>query len=80
MMIYQNFKGVSMTITLTNVSYDFLSALKGLMSLDRSVRIYEEDEPNETTLQTIKDTEEGKNLVGPFNGVKDVMRALNAEN
>ncbi|MGP1532944.1 MAG: hypothetical protein ACTTJF_02625 [Campylobacter sp.] len=68
-----------MTITLTNVSYDFLSALKGLMSLDRSVRIYEENEPNETTLQTIKDTEEGKNLVGPFNGVEDVMKALNAE-
>ena len=68
-----------MTITLTNVSYDFLSALKGLMSLDRSVRIYEENEPNETTLQTIKDTEEGKNLVGPFNSVEDVMKALNAE-
>ena len=68
-----------MTIILTNVSYDFLSALKGLMSLDRSVRIYEENEPNETTLQTIKDTEEGKNLVGPFNSVEDVMKALNAE-
>lgn len=79
MIVYQNLKGVSMTITLTNVSYDFLSALKGLMSLDRSVRIYEENEPNETTLQTIKDTEEGKNLVGPFNSVEDVMKALNAE-
>jgi hypothetical protein len=79
MIVYQNIKGVSMTITLTNVSYDFLSALKGLMSLDRSVRIYEENEPNETTLQTIKDTEEGKNLVGPFNSVEDVMKALNAE-
>jgi hypothetical protein len=79
MIVYQNLKGVSMTITLTNVSYDFLSALKGLMSLDRSVRIYEENEPNETTLQAIKDTEEGKNLVGPFNSVEDVMKALNAE-
>lgn len=79
MIVYQNLKGVSMTIILTNVSYDFLSALKGLMSLDRSVRIYEENEPNETTLQTIKDTEEGKNLVGPFNSVEDVMKALNAE-
>ena len=79
MIVYQNLKGVSMTITLTNVSYDFLSALKGLMSLDKSVRIYEENEPNETTLQTIKDTEEGKNLVGPFNSVEDVMKALNAE-
>jgi len=79
MIVYQNIKGVSMTITLTNVSYDFLSALKGLMSLDRSVRIYEENEPNETTLQAIKDTEEGKNLVGPFNSVEDVMKALNAE-
>ena len=79
MIVYQNIKGVSMTITLTNVSYDFLSALKGLMSLDRSVSIQEENEPNETTLQTIKDTEEGKNLVGPFNSVEDVMKALNAE-
>ena len=79
MIVYQNLKGVSMTITLTNVSYDFLSALKGLMSLDRSVMIYEENEPNETTLQAIKDTEEGKNLVGPFNSVEDVMKALNAE-
>lgn len=79
MIVYQNLKGVSMTITLTNVSYDFLNALKGLMSLDRSVRIYEENEPNETTLQAIKDTEEGKKLVGPFNSVEDVMKALNAE-
>lgn len=36
------------------------------------------DAPNEETLQAMKDVEEGKNLIGPFKSVKEVMDSLNA--
>jgi DNA-damage-inducible protein J len=35
--------------------------------------------PNEETLQAMKDVEEGKNLIGPFYSVKELMEALNAD-
>lgn len=35
--------------------------------------------PNETTLQVIKDIEEGKNLVGPFETVEELFESLESE-
>ena len=37
------------------------------------------DEPNKETLQAIKDCEEGKNLIGPFNNTKELMEYLEKE-
>jgi hypothetical protein len=34
-------------------------------------------EPNETTLSAIKDAEEGKNMIGPFYTVDEMMKDLN---
>ena len=49
-----------MTITLKNVDYDFLNAIKALLSLNKSVELVRDDEPNEITLQAIKEVEAGK--------------------
>ena len=35
--------------------------------------------PNETTLQVMKDVEEGKNLVGPFRTVDELFESLELE-
>ncbi len=35
--------------------------------------------PNKTTLQVIKDVEEGKNLVGPFETVEELFESLELE-
>lgn len=54
-----------MTITLKNVDYDFLNAIKALLSLNKSVELVRDDEPNEITLQAIKEVEAGKtNKIG----------------
>ncbi len=37
------------------------------------------DVPNDETLAAIRDVREGKNLLGPFNTVEELMEALNAE-
>ena len=42
-----------MTITLKNVDYDFLNAIKALLSLNKSVELVRDDEPNEITLQAM---------------------------
>lgn len=33
---------------------------------------------NEETIQTLKDCRDGKNMVGPFDDVKELMKSLNA--
>lgn len=66
-----------MTITLTNVNYEMLNVIKALLAFNKDIKLYEEYEPNEETLKAIKDIEEGKNLIGPFNNVDDLMKALN---
>lgn len=54
-----------MTITLKNVDYDFLNVIKALLSLNKSVELFRDDEPNEITLQAIKEVEAGKtNKIG----------------
>lgn len=35
--------------------------------------------PNEETRQALKDVQEGKNLIGPFSTVEELMVALNAD-
>ncbi|WP_169940144.1 hypothetical protein [Campylobacter sp. RM15925] len=66
-----------MTITLTNVNYEMLNVIKALLAFNKDIKLYEEYEPNEETLKAIKDIEEGKNLIGPFNNLDDLMKALN---
>lgn len=66
-----------MTITLTNVNYEMLNVIKALLAFNKDIKLYEEYEPNEETLKAIKDIEEGKNLIGPFNNIDDFMKALN---
>lgn len=66
-----------MTITLTNVNYEMLNVIKALLAFNKDIKLYEEYEPNEETLKAIKDIEEGKNLIGPFNNIDDLMKALN---
>lgn len=36
------------------------------------------EEPNELTRRTIEESLAGKNVVGPFHNVKDLMDSLNA--
>lgn len=35
--------------------------------------------PNEETRQALKDAQEGKNLIGPFSTVEELMAALNVD-
>ncbi len=50
-------------------------------TVDRFITfLFETQEPqfNEETVQTLEECKEGKNLVGPFDNVDDLMRSLNA--
>nr|MBP3282417.1 hypothetical protein [Treponema sp.] len=68
-----------MTITLQNVDYQFLDALKRLLSLRKDIKMTtESDELNELTEQVLKDSEAGRNLSPVFTSTSDFMAALNA--
>lgn len=38
----------------------------------------ENEEPNEATIKAMEDVENGRNIVGPFNTVEELMASLNS--
>ncbi|QCD53132.1 hypothetical protein [Campylobacter sp. RM16192] len=49
-----------MTITLKNVNYDTLNAIKAFLAFNKDVKIYEENEAKEEASNTLKEIEENK--------------------
>ena len=47
----------------------------GLLSFLRTF----EDIPNDETLEALEDVRNGRNLIGPFDTVEDLLEALDAE-
>ena len=72
--------GMNIITEQENSMYSLLTA-ESRKTVDRFIAFLfetQKSEFNEETIQTLKDCREGKNMVGPFENVEDLMRSLHA--